>query len=63
MPQDANNAKWKSQQEKNILLGIKIKGEDSFLYVYFLQTSSVPNPGCKVLAPQGLNASDPSFIF
>jgi len=45
MPQDANNAKWKSQQERNILLGIITKGEDSFLYVYFLQTSSVPSPG------------------
>jgi hypothetical protein len=45
MPQDANNAKWKSQQERNILLGIITKGEDSFLYVYFLQKSSFPSPG------------------
>jgi hypothetical protein len=45
MPQDANNAKWKSQQERSILLGIITKGEDSFLYVYFLQKSSFPSPG------------------
>jgi hypothetical protein len=45
MPQDANNAQWKSQQEKNILLGIKIKGEDSVLYVYFLQTFSFSSHG------------------